>query len=641
MSKKMSFQQGQHELVALLGGMARKTPLAYTLLVLLVACVGYVYVLLVLAVTAGILVIAIRQIPALVPGVALGAILLLIVIVRGLWVRLAEPTGTRVRRDDAPRLFEEIDQIREAVGGPPVHVVLVSDDFAVAAAQRPRLGIFGWQRNYILLGLKALMALSPEHARALLAHEYAHITSAHGRAGAWVSRTLAAWSRIAESPHRQSVWSRWLLQAFLRRYVRLFEIFSLLLRRRYEYEADAMAARIAGSRCSSEALFLHLLQARALYRQFWPELNARGAAGEEPPRAPNRDKIAPFLRAARHFDAREIRRRLRADSRLQDSHPPLRDRLAALGELDHFERLAEGDGWEQPALSRTAAEAYLLEAVYDRLLADFDAASAPDLEVRWRALHDEAIAARSRLSELDAGVESEEGGTDALWERAYLWDAMLRPAEVETHVQAVLAQDAAHPHANLWLGQHLLRQGDDRGIANLEAAMRADPDLAQEGCDAIIDFLVDQGRSAEAVPYRERLAQAQADADAARAERSGVRASDRLMQSSLPSALVAELREELAAEPRVRRAYLGDKILRFHPEDPYRVLLIDVGRPWFGAVTRRDVNRVLGRVLTRVNRVGGIQFVLGCAPRSRARRALIRRVPGALFYDKRAATRGP
>jgi hypothetical protein len=56
---------------------------------------------------------------------------------------------------------------------PRFHHVLVTDDFNAAVVQAPRLGLFGWYRNYLLIGLPLAKALTVEQFKAVLAHEFA------------------------------------------------------------------------------------------------------------------------------------------------------------------------------------------------------------------------------------------------------------------------------------------------------------------------------------------------------------------------------------------------------------------------------------------------------------------------------------
>jgi Zn-dependent protease with chaperone function len=81
------------------------------------------------------------------------------------------PEGREVE-EDVPRLFELVEELRDRVKGAEVDHVLITRDFNAAIMQCPRFGLFGGYRNYLILGLPLLYALTPDEAKAVLAHEY-------------------------------------------------------------------------------------------------------------------------------------------------------------------------------------------------------------------------------------------------------------------------------------------------------------------------------------------------------------------------------------------------------------------------------------------------------------------------------------
>jgi hypothetical protein len=79
---------------------------------------------------------------------------------RPLFVRLPPPEGRKVTRTEAPALFADLDELRAHLRSAPFHHVLFIPECNAAVAQRPRLGVFGWYRNYLLIGLPLMEALS-------------------------------------------------------------------------------------------------------------------------------------------------------------------------------------------------------------------------------------------------------------------------------------------------------------------------------------------------------------------------------------------------------------------------------------------------------------------------------------------------
>ena len=68
------------------------------------------------------------------------------------------PRQAHGARSDAPELFALLDRLRARLDTPPLHQVLVTADFNAGITQLPRLGVFGWHRNSLILGSRSCAA---------------------------------------------------------------------------------------------------------------------------------------------------------------------------------------------------------------------------------------------------------------------------------------------------------------------------------------------------------------------------------------------------------------------------------------------------------------------------------------------------
>src|SRR5437899_1789200 len=103
--------------------------------------------------------------------------------IRALWLTIPPPKGRVLKRNEAPALFDAIDELRRALRSARVDDVILTYDYNAAIRQSPRLGMLGWWRNYLLLGFPLVEDLSEPELRAVLAHEQAHLSKKHGRFG--------------------------------------------------------------------------------------------------------------------------------------------------------------------------------------------------------------------------------------------------------------------------------------------------------------------------------------------------------------------------------------------------------------------------------------------------------------------------
>lgn len=266
--KSMSAEQFE-ELVQRLEVQALRDPKGYRLRVLGLAILGYAYLLFVLAtllVLFGILVWFIIEhglnYGTVKLGIGLGA--LIFVMLASLWVSIPPFTGIVLTRQSIPKLFAMLDELCLKLDAPKFHTVLLNDDFNAGVGQRPRLGILGWYRSYLFLGMPYMQATSPQQFRAVIAHELGHLSGNHGKFGSWIYRQRRTWRQVLENFGEDEGFFNAIFQRFFRWYAPYFFGYTFVLARANEYEADRISVEAAGKEAAGDALIVSHLQARNL-----------------------------------------------------------------------------------------------------------------------------------------------------------------------------------------------------------------------------------------------------------------------------------------------------------------------------------------------------------------------------------------
>jgi Zn-dependent protease with chaperone function len=189
-----SAQTSFSPLVEKLERFSQDNPEQYRLRVALLAILGYAYIFLVLAGLMALIgaliffMVFSNRISAAVIKASIFLLLIIWVIVQSLWVTFPKPEGQPLSRQQVPQLFDLVDELTTSLQAPRFHKILLNEEFNAAVIQVPRLGIFGWQENYLLLGLPLMQALSLEQFKAVLAHELGHLSGNHSRFAAWIYR---------------------------------------------------------------------------------------------------------------------------------------------------------------------------------------------------------------------------------------------------------------------------------------------------------------------------------------------------------------------------------------------------------------------------------------------------------------------
>ncbi len=147
----------------------------------------------------------------------------------------------------------------------------------------PQLGVFGWNRNYLTIGLPLMQSVSESEFTAIIAHEYGHLAGKYGWFRSWVYRLRMTWWRIALALQQRARWSRWFFMPFDALYVPYFNAYSFVLARADEYEADRMSSEIAGTEAAATALVRVDTVAHYISSRFWPSLYKTANTHAEPP----------------------------------------------------------------------------------------------------------------------------------------------------------------------------------------------------------------------------------------------------------------------------------------------------------------------------------------------------------------------
>lgn len=238
------------------------------------------------------------------------------------------PPGPLLEPSKHPRLFKELNRIAKSVGQPmPADVYLIPD---VNAWVSHRGGIMGFGSRLVMgLGLPLLQILTISQLRAVFAHEFGHFVGKDVKLGPWVYKTRTAIGRTLEglAKHNST-----LLLPFLW-YGKKFLKITHAVSRHQEYAADQLAARIVGSRPLISGLnAIHC--AAFAFGPFWmDEVLPIIKAGFIPSLS---DGFARFIHAPSINEAISRAREEEVEdlnNNPYDTHPPLRERIAAVQEL--------------------------------------------------------------------------------------------------------------------------------------------------------------------------------------------------------------------------------------------------------------------------------------------------------------------
>ncbi|MEU8575358.1 M48 family metallopeptidase [Streptomyces asoensis] len=312
--------------------------------------------------------------------------------------RTAEGPRIVLTPQQQPELWGLTLQLADELNTEPPKTLRLADDANAYAVERGKLlGLVGGPRT-LDLGLPLLLGLTRDELRGVLCHELGHYAGRHTRLAAVSHRGSLALERtvrhleVMETDRTSVKPPVRLLLKVVKAYRGVYLRQTFAVRRRQELEADAAAARTAGTRTFAQALrAVHRLA--ALWDEFsdsrapthGPSASTAATAGVgAPPGLPLPDGVfrdfADRIAEPPSGSPTDSGSASALDADSHDalsSHPPLAVRLAALGAdpaTDDTGRPAPGTGQCAAGLLRDLPE--LTEALQEIMRADRESSAA-------------------------------------------------------------------------------------------------------------------------------------------------------------------------------------------------------------------------------------------------------------------------
>ncbi|QUQ68589.1 M48 family metalloprotease [Kutzneria sp. CA-103260] len=295
-------------------------------------------------------------------GTLLGSITVMAALISAVFTvnQAADTNGVPVSESDAPELWAFVREVAAEAGVPPPAELRLTNEVNASVSEDSRLlGLLPGRRR-LHLGLPLLAELSANELRALLGHEFGHYLGWHTRVGSVVYRGYLALDRIQHNLDEVSLHPFSPVGYFkllMRGYIYLYARVSFAVRRRQEFEADAVAARVAGPEATVRVL-RSLAAIDAHWQDFVRNYLVRTAVTGYAPDDPQAMFVAMLAARRPALDRLKAADPEAEKHNPYASHPSMADRLARLADIrsEVPARLHEPDpstwSYPKPALLR-------------------------------------------------------------------------------------------------------------------------------------------------------------------------------------------------------------------------------------------------------------------------------------------------
>ncbi len=408
-------------------------------------------------------------------------------ILKFLFVKMDKPKGVILKREEEPELFELISKYKKELNSSKIHKVLLSNDMNAYIMQRPLFGVFGFFRNYLVIGMPVLCLLSKKQFESVLVHEIAHISKAHGRVSRWIYRIRVPWKNVIEESGLSDLF---LYRRFYNWLIPRLSAITFIISRAGEYEADKVAALYTSSKNVSDSLALINILEEHMKSDFWNNYYKKSIHYEN---------AVPIYPTYKEFFQTEIpeerfkqiyNQTLNIQTEYHDTHPSYIDRIKAISQEPDY-----------PEVSKVNAASELFGSkLYDHL-EKLEKMWAKDIEYIWTVEREDRLDMKEQLYEINRKARIKELTEDEMINRAYWTEQVLGEAEALPLYEEILEKNSFNAYANYFVGRKMILGGDSKGMELLNTAVERNLDIVIPGAALICDFLVKEGRKEEAEKY--------------------------------------------------------------------------------------------------------------------------------------------
>ena len=563
------------EIVQRIEVVAKRDPAYYRKQLLILACLGYVYIACIFLLINAAIWLAWRLYSAF-PSLAdrssdfiAIALLVAVYFFSKFLVSYQKPEGITLTRKDVPELFEMLDRVARSLKAPTPHRVILQDWLNAAVFQQPLFGFIGWHTNHLLIGLPLMQALSPEQFEAVIAHEFAHLRGGDSKFGAWVYRIRSFWSNVSDQINRKGK-RNFLFGRFFNWYGPFFKAFSFVHARAQEYEADRLAGEMVGADHKAEAL-VWLTVASYFLQDFWEDFHLQ-------PELP-RNIVQKQLCALKNYsidaadDPVSVKKMLcwmsfdlNQETNNKATHPCLADRLSALS-------YAAPQSLTPPQKRATLFLGNRLEAYIQRL----DKTREKAYQAAWYKAHKRMQLAKQRLQSLEA-VRPSELTTEEKVRKVAIFHLFKENESALSQARSIVEAFPEHTVARYFLAiQILLDENVEEGlfleaIEHLQFVIEHSPAARQAAIYQA--YTATFMRGLDTSRFKRLWLEGEREWTKAQIERQKLDKTTQFMTHDIADDEIAQMRRYFSTYAEIKAAYIARKTVERFPNVPHYYVVI-------------------------------------------------------------------
>jgi Zn-dependent protease with chaperone function len=499
---------------------------------------------------------------------------LIVLILMSLWVgKNNPPQGILLEREDYPKLFSLIDEVSQKANT-HADVVLLTHDYNAMVTQFSKGGFLGGSKNYLSLGLPLMMAQGEKQFASIIAHEFGHLSNNHGESTEWIYNTIVRWRNLLNNLEDKNI----LIRPFFSWYIPRLDAKAGVLYRKHELDADQLAIDFAGAEAYSEALFVGDIRVNG-YSSACEKVFKLARFEKEPPK----DVFLRLQNGMNYMSALELRKwsneALAHEGTKEDTHPPLKVRLAHAKCLERFENISDEELANLCAplpVGTSSAEILLGDKLAEHIKYMNDSWHEGEKE-SWLQKHESMKEMEAYLEELDEKAKQGELSLNELRAKANVLDDLGEEEKCIAVRYEIVAKEPDDPYSNYEIGRYLVEKKIE-----FHESVDASKFLLKSYHRNLL--VADNAQYLSAVHFTQhkredeikQLDVLKKEIEDAFKERASVKDSDEFLENDFSEEMRSSLVEWLGSDARIKTLYVVRKKVNLFPDSIHYVISMNV-----------------------------------------------------------------
>lgn len=266
-------------------------------------------------------------------------------------LKFSIPTGLEITEEKFPHLSKLIEELRNEFGQPKIDRILIQDKNDIRVIKSPRTHMPFMNTRTLIIGLPALLTMSPLYFRALLARRIGQLSTQHTPITTRLYFLNDIWLQFKDSCKQSKNSFSKALGYFFKIYSPMYRTILMPLLQDEELEADRYGTDIINHIDMAECLVYDEVVTSFLKNKFWPKIYHMAKRSKTPEFLPF-SQMTKVIKAGITDDeiSETIQTAMKVDINSPVAMPSLLKRLNHLGHAKPI---------PPKRLSKTAADYYL------------------------------------------------------------------------------------------------------------------------------------------------------------------------------------------------------------------------------------------------------------------------------------------